>query len=115
MIYLFLVCHCQKFAHELKCEGSHISLTYACGVMCEKLLECGNHVCRNLCHPGACEPCSLAPGKMTTCCCGKTPFPDTRKTCVDPIPVCGQICSKNLNCGPPGEYFKKIHGMPDKI
>ncbi|KOX67157.1 Protein shuttle craft [Melipona quadrifasciata] len=93
------VCHCGKYSLVSMCE-SYIPPAYACEVICEKLLECGNHICTKLCHPGACESCSLTPGKITTCCCGQTPLPDKRQTCLDPIPVCDQICSKNLNYDP---------------
>ncbi|KAK9294261.1 hypothetical protein QLX08_011082 [Tetragonisca angustula] len=95
-------CHCGKFSNVLICE-SYIPPAYACEVICGKSLECGNHVCTKLCHPGACKPCSLTPGKITTCCCGQTPLPDKRQTCLDPIPVCDQVCSKNLNCGQPDD------------
>ncbi|XP_031827096.2 nuclear transcription factor, X-box binding stc [Nomia melanderi] len=93
-------CYCGKNKREIICQNN-VSLTYSCGNICGKLLDCGNHTCAKLCHLDACEPCSLNPEKVTTCCCGQTPLTEERQTCLDPIPVCDKICSKNLKCGQP--------------
>ncbi|KAK2584040.1 hypothetical protein KPH14_006491 [Odynerus spinipes] len=93
-------CYCGKSKRDVTCQ-SNISLTYSCESTCEKLLDCGNHKCKKICHPDSCEPCVLTPEKITTCCCGQTPLSDKRITCLDPIPTCEEICSKRLNCGQP--------------
>lgn len=98
-------CFCGKNTREITCENN-ISLTYSCETVCGKLLECGNHTCTKLCHADACESCSLIPEKITTCCCGQTPLTDKRQSCLDPIPVCEKICSKNLKCGQPNNPHK---------
>ena len=73
-----------------------------------RLLECGQHKCEQMCHPGACDKCSLLPSEVTHCHCGQTALEDIkdsqpRTSCTDPIPVCGKICNKELTCGPPGK------------
>ncbi|XP_033338770.2 nuclear transcription factor, X-box binding stc [Megalopta genalis] len=93
-------CYCGKDKRTIICQNN-ISLTYSCESVCGKLLDCGNHTCTKLCHPDACEPCSLTPEKVTTCCCGQTLLTDKRQTCLDPIPICDKVCSKNLKCGQP--------------
>ncbi|XP_076278837.1 nuclear transcription factor, X-box binding stc [Lasioglossum baleicum] len=93
-------CYCGKDKRKITCQ-SNISLTYSCKSVCGKLLDCGNHTCTKLCHPGVCDPCSLTPEKVTTCCCGQTPLTEKRLTCLDPIPVCDKVCSKSLKCGQP--------------
>ncbi|OAD58748.1 Protein shuttle craft [Eufriesea mexicana] len=98
-------CYCGKHTREVTCQ-SNILFTYSCETICGKLLECGNHTCTKLCHPDACEPCSLIPEKITTCCCGQTPLTEKRQTCLDPIPTCDKICSKNLKCGQPNNPHK---------
>ncbi|XP_026675559.1 transcriptional repressor NF-X1 homolog, partial [Ceratina calcarata] len=83
-----------------------LSSVYSCENVCGKLLECGNHACAKLCHPGDCEPCPLGVDKIATCCCGQTPLPDKRESCLDPVPTCDKICSKNLKCGQPNNPHK---------
>ena len=40
----------------------------SCGRACEKRLVCGNHVCAEPCHPGACPPCAVT--EAVRCWCG---------------------------------------------
>lgn len=100
----FTECYCGKHTREVTCEAN-IPIVYSCEAICGKLLECGNHTCKKLCHADACEPCSLTPENITTCCCGQTALTEKRETCLDPVPTCEKMCSKNLKCGQPGEYF----------
>lgn len=57
------------------------------------------------CHSGPCHSCPHTPELQTTCPCGKysiemlTGDPDFRKSCQDPIPVCGMPCGNKLECG----------------
>lgn len=98
-------CHCGKNRREVPCE-SNVSSVYSCENVCGKLLECGNHACAKLCHSGDCEPCPLGVDKITTCCCGQTPLAEKRESCLDPVPTCDKICSKNLKCGQPNNPHK---------
>ncbi|KAL6631100.1 hypothetical protein U3516DRAFT_656906, partial [Neocallimastix sp. 'constans'] len=76
---------CTLFAPEEKCYCGKKSYTYrcsdlqknkqvimeqkCCGEVCGKLLNCGKHTCKKLCHPGPCDDCEE---KTTqTCYCGK--------------------------------------------
>ena len=66
-------------------------------------------MCEQICHPGPCEKCPLAPDSVTRCNCGQTSLGDMvnvdkRNVCTDPIPNCDQICDKLLKCGPPGKH-----------
>ncbi|KAM0043580.1 putative chromatin regulator PHD family [Helianthus debilis subsp. tardiflorus] len=72
---------------------------FSCSLSCGKPLACGNHVCKDTCHPGVCGDCDLLPGRITSCYCGKSPLQEERHSCLDPIPTCSQICSKTLPCG----------------
>ena len=98
-------CYCGKNKREVTCQ-KNVPLVYSCETTCDKLLECGNHTCAKLCHADSCESCSLTPEKITTCCCGQTPLTEDRQTCLDPVPVCDKICSKNLKCGQPNDPHK---------
>ncbi|KAK9115122.1 hypothetical protein Syun_021919 [Stephania yunnanensis] len=72
---------------------------FSCDSTCGKSLTCGNHSCRELCHPGSCGECELMPWRIKTCNCGKTKLQNERHSCLDPIPTCLQICGKLLPCG----------------
>lgn len=79
-----------------------------------RLLVCGNHRCTKDCHvhnrePG---PCSALPENVKTCPCGSKTVDalldgKVRTSCLDPIPVCGNICQKVLDCG--HSCTKKCH------
>ncbi|KAL4221983.1 Transcriptional repressor NF-X1 [Mactra antiquata] len=98
-------CYGEHEKREVIC-GSEPSFTasYSCQNLCKKRLDCGNHVCERLCHDGACDTCPLLPSNLTRCPCGAKSLTDisdtSRTTCLDPIPTCGAVCNKILNCGP---------------
>lgn len=77
---------------------------FSCEMECPKTLPCGNHMCGNNCHPGACGECEFSPSAVRTCPCGKKNLKDIqavgveRQTCLDPIPTCQQTCGKILPC-----------------
>ncbi|KAM0053723.1 putative chromatin regulator PHD family [Helianthus debilis subsp. tardiflorus] len=75
---------------------------FSCSLPCGKPLACGNHVCNETCHPGVCGECDLLPAKLTSCSCGKTSslsLHEKRRSCLDPILTCSQVCGKVLPCG----------------
>ncbi|KAL5817832.1 hypothetical protein ACOSQ3_026210 [Xanthoceras sorbifolium] len=80
---------------EVKAEDG----VFSCNSTCEKNLSCGHHVCGDICHPGPCGECELMPRRIKSCYCGKTSLQEQRKSCLDPIPTCSQICGKYLACG----------------
>ncbi|KAG8076244.1 hypothetical protein GUJ93_ZPchr0006g43101 [Zizania palustris] len=84
---------------ELKGNLSEKDGVFSCNEVCNQKLACGNHACRDVCHPGPCGDCELMPGKVTTCHCGKTRLPEKRASCLDPIPTCDKVCDKKLPCG----------------
>ncbi|XP_034950797.1 protein shuttle craft-like [Chelonus insularis] len=93
-------CFCGKHNRDVACLPNTPSM-YTCEDTCNKLLECGNHYCKEKCHPGACGTCSLKPEIVTHCPCGQTLLTIKRESCLDPIPTCDKICSKQLKCGQP--------------
>ncbi|XP_025832981.1 protein shuttle craft isoform X2 [Agrilus planipennis] len=98
-------CYCYKQGRVVSCTTETTGKTlYSCGENCEKLLECSNHKCQQMCHDGICNPCCRSPGLISTCPCGKKKLGDDRKSCLDPIPSCGQTCGKMLKCGQPGAH-----------
>ncbi|XP_075973237.1 nuclear transcription factor, X-box binding stc [Anticarsia gemmatalis] len=106
------VCHCPAgTARSVACTAeSGGAGAWSCGGACGRVLACGAHVCRARCHPAPCPPCALLPRSLLTCPCGKNKLaPESRKTCTDPIPLCGNICAKPLPCGPAGDkHFCKL-------
>lgn len=93
-------CFCGKNTQEVPCRAN-VTDTYSCNNICNKPLDCEKHYCQKICHSEACEPCSLTPERVTTCCCGQTPLTEKRESCLDPVPTCDKICSKRLKCGQP--------------
>jgi transcriptional repressor NF-X1 len=96
-----LVCYCGKKSKVVSCSPES---SYGCGATCEKPLDCGNHVCEARCHDGPCAPCLRTPARQTTCACGKKPVSalqdaKPRDSCMDPLPVCGELCDMPLPCG----------------
>lgn len=104
-------CFCGQREESLQCwqvePAGKISLQgglFSCESECPKRLPCGNHMCGNKCHPGACGECELSPSVVRTCPCGKKKLTDLlelgsqRQRCTDPIPTCQQICGKLVSC-----------------
>ncbi|KAI3455104.1 hypothetical protein Pfo_011767 [Paulownia fortunei] len=99
-------CFCKKTVEVVLCGDMVVKGevkvedgVFSCSLTCAKKLNCSNHVCHEICHPGPCGECELLPSKIKTCCCGKTSLNDERQSCLDPIPTCSQICGKILPCG----------------
>ncbi|GJV41574.1 NF-X1-type zinc finger protein NFXL1 [Tanacetum coccineum] len=101
-------CFCKKKMDEVVVCGDvavkgHVNVVkdglFSCNSECGKTLGCGNHVCKETCHPGVCGDCELLPGRITSCYCGKSSLEEERKSCLDPIPTCSKICDKTLACG----------------
>ncbi|VVA90693.1 unnamed protein product [Arabis nemorensis] len=91
-----VICGDMNVKGELKAEDG----VYSCSFNCEMPLGCGNHFCSEVCHPGPCGDCDLLPSRVKTCYCGKTRIEEqTRRSCLDPIPSCSNICRKLLPCG----------------
>lgn len=107
------VCNCPATkAREVPCSKDTATCeSWSCGGECGRVLSCGRHVCRDLCHAAPCPPCPLRPEAIVTCPCGKKVLSpaEKRKSCADPIPLCGNICAKPLTCGPLNDrHFCKL-------
>ncbi|KAF4373507.1 hypothetical protein F8388_025201 [Cannabis sativa] len=98
-------CFCKKKVEAVLCADMTVKGAvkaedgvFSCNSLCEKKLNCGNHFCGEICHPGTCGECELLPSKTKTCHCGKTVLKEERNSCLDPIPTCSKICQKLLPC-----------------
>eukprot|EP01130_Rhizamoeba_saxonica_P001834 TRINITY_DN11669_c0_g1_i1.p1 TRINITY_DN11669_c0_g1~~TRINITY_DN11669_c0_g1_i1.p1 ORF type:complete len:982 (+),score=162.28 TRINITY_DN11669_c0_g1_i1:289-2946(+) len=112
------ICFCGKETNLRTCgnaeafypAGDGTIRTYSCNSICQKPLDCGNHVCQSICHPDQCQPCEFSPTAITHCQCGQTNIKDLdvprRESCLDPIPTCSKVCNKLLYCGK--HYCDKI-------
>lgn len=101
---VILVCYCGKHNRDQTCV-LELSPMYCCENVCDKVLDCGNHNCKEICHPDECGPCVLKPETITHCCCGQTVITIKRENCLDPIPTCDKQCCKRLKCGQPSMFF----------
>lgn len=90
-----ILCGDMAVKGEIKAEAG----LFSCGSTCGRRLGCGNHICMETCHPGNCAECDLLPTRVKTCCCGKNGLEEERKSCLDPIPTCSQVCGRSLPCG----------------
>jgi transcriptional repressor NF-X1 len=104
-------CFCGRLEEGLQCwqvePPGKINVeagVFSCEMQCPKMLPCGNHMCGNKCHPGACGDCELSPSVVRTCPCGKKNLAELqdagseRQSCTDPIPTCQQMCGKFVTC-----------------
>lgn len=97
------ICYCTRDKRSVPCtKENNEKLHYSCGRVCNTMLQCKNHKCKEICHTGACANCKLLPASIKTCPCGRMLIEKTkRKSCKDPIPVCDKVCGKKLGCGQP--------------
>jgi len=109
-ILLTIGCYCGQSKREVICGPDTFPVTqFSCELICNKTLDCGNHTCKDPCHPGPCSPCPLNPEKVTHCPCGKISLvtlieqgdATNRTSCTDPVATCKSTCDKLLSCGPP--------------
>lgn len=93
-------CFCGRAEEKLPCGVGRMG--FACGKICGKLLKCGEHHCEMPCHDGPCAECVTAVDVVKTCACGKEVITErqrrARSSCLDPLPSCGDICGKELEC-----------------
>lgn len=102
-IELEQMCYCTRDKRTVPCtQRTNKSVVFSCGRVCNSILQCKNHKCKEICHIGECGSCKFAPASVKTCPCGKMPIQkDLRKTCKDPVPVCEKNCGKKMSCGQP--------------
>ncbi|SPO46872.1 related to Shuttle craft protein [Moesziomyces antarcticus] len=107
-------CYCGKHTRTMRCgdgvpqdsfdDESAIGFRgrFNCDDECRRPFDCGVHYCSKPCH--ARDPqrpvCPSSPSLVKTCPCGANPV-TSRTSCQDPIPTCGNTCSKVSICGHP--------------
>lgn len=103
-----IICYCGKQEVITECKkakrlNSGQFAQHSCKQVCKKVLNCGNHYCKEICHQDDCPPCMLTNDNLKTCACGSTSLKksiiEQRTSCLDPVPVCGKRCNKALICG----------------
>ncbi|KAK3414974.1 hypothetical protein EUGRSUZ_H00552 [Eucalyptus grandis] len=97
------LCPCGKETITTRCSDRRSVLT--CGKCCDKLLECGRHRCKQICHVGPCDPCQVLLNASCFCrknievvLCGDMAM----KGEVDAesgVFSCNSTCEKLLSCG----------------
>ncbi|KAJ3308952.1 Transcriptional repressor NF-X1 [Boothiomyces sp. JEL0838] len=95
-------CFCGQDTKQILCGEDPIR--YSCGKKCPFIYNCGVHECQEVCHEYNHEntTCPLDPSIITHCPCGKVPVAElsqARTSCQDSIPVCGNVCEKEMLCG----------------
>lgn len=80
---------------------------HMCTKTCDRLLGCGKHRCRQLCHPGGCPPCLRSSSEDYICSCGKTHVLAPIR-CGTKIPDCTAQCHRPRACG-----HKSLHRCHD--
>ena len=70
---------------------------HTCLLVCGRPLPCG-HTCEQLCHRGACPPCSHLVLEPLACACGKTVLLPPQP-CGTAPPVCHEVCRRPRACG----------------
>ena len=84
------LCKCKRKQKTCDCA----SPVWQCEQKCGKPLDCGHHVCDEICHElGSCPPCQLS--QVRTCPCGKSSY---KLDCTVATPTCGDTCGKPLGC-----------------
>ncbi|KAL7152740.1 hypothetical protein ABFS83_04G118600 [Erythranthe nasuta] len=96
-------CPCGKKVIATRCSDRKSVLT--CGQTCDKLLECGRHSCRNVCHVGPCDPCQVLVNascfckkKIESVLCGDMIVKGEIKG-EDGVFSCNLTCENQINCG----------------
>lgn len=96
-------CPCGKKMITRRCSDQNSPLT--CGQRCNRVLECGRHLCERVCHMGACDPCQILVNASCFCkkktevvLCGEMAVKGDVKE-IDGLFSCNLVCEKTLSCG----------------
>ncbi|PRP88058.1 NF-X1-type zinc finger protein [Planoprotostelium fungivorum] len=95
-------CFCGKLEYRTRCGDKETGKS--CGGICNAVLSCGLHRCKEVCHSGPCQPCTV-PQKQE-CYCGKE---EKTRDCGSGVVShrggrtahysCGRPCDSLLECG----------------
>ncbi len=100
-------CFCSKTAYRLRC-GEAPKQGRSCDGVCDRVLSCGKHRCKQICHAGPCTGCEQT--EVQACFCGKVksearPCGSGESVADAKVPAgekqfsCRKICGKALSCG----------------
>ncbi|KAF9589493.1 hypothetical protein IFM89_024764 [Coptis chinensis] len=97
------MCPCGKKVITTRCFDRKSVVT--CGDVCDKVLECGRHMCRKICHVGCCEPCGELVNAVCFCkkesqlvLCGEMALKGEVRDS-DGVFSCNSACGRSLSCG----------------
>ncbi|SCU90862.1 LAMI_0E03884g1_1 [Lachancea mirantina] len=90
------------FLAKDKLDESLVEAKHICLKPCNRLLACGQHSCRQKCHPGSCPPCLESDSNDLVCPCGSTLVPAPVR-CGTTLPPCRHPCVRTrmlkMECG----------------
>lgn len=106
-------CYCGRSTVQLRCgeiNDATSTSNRSCGSVCNRPLACGQHMCTELCHSGACKPCTNVIEQ--SCYCGEHVNEPRLCSESDSVQVsddgsnsaithfkCDKVCNKLLGCG----------------
>lgn len=103
-------CYCGNTTMSLRCGRMTTAgeMPLACGAICKRKLQCGNHECEQPCHPGDCLPCEEV--SKSKCYCGRAEKnlncgDGTLRECSDGQErwtgrfSCEEVCARSYDCG----------------
>ncbi|KAI9476112.1 MAG: hypothetical protein EXX96DRAFT_575824 [Benjaminiella poitrasii] len=65
-----VTCYCGRISRQSRCvETDYSTKGFSCTDVCDELLGCGKHRCKEKCHVGICPPCELE--EVQSCYCGR--------------------------------------------
>lgn len=88
-------CDCTKAKFQVKCSSLKAPI---CTDKCDRLLQCGKHICEVICHSGDCKPCQIDIEQN----CYSHETKQLIKCSSEPNAAnysCGKPCNKVLKCG----------------
>jgi hypothetical protein len=92
-------CYCGELQETSSCGLK--SLSPKCTKLCSFVYDCDIHTCNIQCHSlgdHQSSSCPYDPAEYPKCPCGKMAI-TSRKSCADPLELCGRACGKELSCG----------------
>ncbi|XP_064973085.1 NF-X1-type zinc finger protein NFXL1-like [Musa acuminata AAA Group] len=91
-------CYCGKTKLE-NGRKSCLDPIPTCSGLCEKVLSCGIHRCKEICHEGDCPPCMVLVDQKCQCRSSNRTVECYKVSRDAEIFVCDKSCGKKKNCG----------------
>lgn len=120
-----LSCFCGGKKRSRKCVDTNYKNGWSCEKICDKLLPCGEHKCRKICHEGKCGDCELL--IKSSCYCTKVirNMPCSKLSTAKESYIngqrflgffnCGTKCLRRFDCGNPKHFCEKTCHKQDEL